>query len=93
MSWINYHLNILKANGEPAYKTGLKNAVIEGKDGTHELEIMSVVKHKKGPTLDSKPVTVGKNNVPDFVLTAYNKEGPDGIETIKAKQVACANVF
>ena len=25
--------NILKANREPAYKAGLKNAVIEGKDG------------------------------------------------------------
>ena len=54
---------------------------------------MSVVKHKKDPTLDSKPVTVGKNNVPDFVSTAYNEEGPDRIETIKAKQAACANTF
>ena len=86
-------LNILKANGEPAYKVGLKNAVIEGKDGTQELEIMSVVKHKKDPTLDSKPVTVGKNNMPDFVATAYSKEGPDGIKIIKAKQAACANAF
>ena len=86
-------LNILKANGEPAYKVGLKNAAIEGKDDTQELEIMYVVKHKKDPTLDSKPATVGKNNVPDFVFIAYNEEVPDGIENIKAKQAARANAF
>lgn len=86
-------LNIFQANREPAYKAGLKSAIIEGKDGTQELEIMSVVKHKKDPTPNSKPATVGKNNVPDFVFTAYNEERPDGIETIKAKHAACAKAF
>ena len=53
-------MDIKKACGEPAFKIDIKEAVVKEKEGTDKLGIMTVVNHKMEPTLDSKPVYVGK---------------------------------
>ena len=44
------------------------------KAGTKDLDVISVVTHKKEPTIDSEKVTVGKNRAPDFVSISYSPD-------------------
>ena len=86
-------LDIKKASGEPAFKMDIKDAIVKEKEGTDKLGIMAVVNHKMEPTLDSKPVCVGKKGVPDKVFPAYYEEGLDENEEIAAMLVMLAKEF
>ena len=85
--------NALKAKREPAFKNAFKKSVLDENDSTKELEIISVVPHKKEPTLDSKPVTVGKNDVPDSVFVSFHEEGDNTINNTQGKLVKYPSCF
>lgn len=87
-------INTLKPDGEPAFKRDINQAFLEGKVGTlGEVVPMAVVNHKKEPTVDSEPVTVGKNNVPDKVVAAYYQQGDGENEAINIAQQVLARAF
>ena len=65
-------IDIKKPSGDIAFKAGLRKGIIEKKAGTKELDVISVVTHKKEPTIDSEKVTVGKNGAPDFLLVSFS---------------------
>ena len=67
-------IDIKKPSGDIAFKAGLRRGILEKKAGTKDLDVISVVTHKKEPTIDSEKVTVGKNRAPDFVSISYSPD-------------------
>ncbi len=87
-------IDVKKASGEPAFKAGLKEAVLKGKEGTEELSAVGVFSHKKEPTAESKMVCVGKKgDIPDKVFAAFFEEGPNENEDIHAMLGVAAKAF
>ena len=80
-------VDVLKADGTPAYKKGLIDGVYDNKPGTEKMQCVSIRHHKVAPDSEEK-VTVGKKNVPDSVIITYC-ENNDELNTVVKSTAAC----
>ena len=64
-------LDVLKADGNSAYKADVHNAIRAGKDGTQVLGALAITSHKKEPTADSEMVKVGQKKIDDKIVLCF----------------------